>query len=262
MKFRTDPPQTPIVRRQSFGGWKKSAIGPGTKAGGPNYLHALVDWADAAVEDAGRAPRPPSAGLLHAAQDAGVSEDDLAWLRAAFSTDTAAWEEEFGIARDASQLGIERNLLRYLPVPVTVRIAADASLAQTIRALGAGLAAGATPLVSSPVALPQPLVSALDDAGVEIHFEDDAAWADRVRRMAAMDGAQASARIRIVAGASRLEQVAAVHDAAEGKPDIAVYGGAVVSAGRVEMLPYLREQAVSITAHRFGTPHHLSDGLL
>ncbi|WP_280529491.1 hypothetical protein [Paramicrobacterium chengjingii] len=35
--------------------------------------------------------------------------------------------------------------------------------------------------------------------------------------------------------------------------DLALYGG------RVEMLPHLREQAVSITAHRFGTPSTLSD---
>ena len=33
-------------------------------------------------------------------------------------------------------------------------------------------------------------------------------------------------------------------------------------AGRVEMLPFLHEQAVSITAHRFGTPNHLTDELV
>src|SRR5699024_11892791 len=27
-----------IVRRQSFGGWKQSSVGLGSKAGGPNYL--------------------------------------------------------------------------------------------------------------------------------------------------------------------------------------------------------------------------------
>ncbi len=32
-----------IVRRQPFGGWKKSAVGAGTKAGGPNYLIGLSD---------------------------------------------------------------------------------------------------------------------------------------------------------------------------------------------------------------------------
>ena len=30
-----------IVQRQPFGGWKKSVVGPGAKAGGPNYLLAL-----------------------------------------------------------------------------------------------------------------------------------------------------------------------------------------------------------------------------
>jgi RHH-type transcriptional regulator, proline utilization regulon repressor / proline dehydrogenase / delta 1-pyrroline-5-carboxylate dehydrogenase len=27
-----------IVRRQPFGGWKRSCFGPGAKAGGPNYV--------------------------------------------------------------------------------------------------------------------------------------------------------------------------------------------------------------------------------
>ena len=39
-----------------------------------------------------------------------------------------------------------------------------------------------------------------------------------------------------------------------GSPAVAVYGQPVVTAGRIEMLPYLREQAVSVSAHRFGTP--------
>ncbi|MGB4780164.1 hypothetical protein, partial [Microbacterium sp.] len=60
----------------------------------------------------------------------------------------------------------------------------------------------------------------------------------------------------------REAEVAAVYAATGGKPDVAVYGGEVVSAGRVELLPYLREQAVSITAHRFGTPNVQSDGLI
>ena len=35
---------------------------------------------------------------------------------------------------------------------------------------------------------------------------------------------------------------------------MALYDNPVVSAGRVELLPFLREQAVCITAHRFGNP--------
>ena len=33
-------------------------------------------------------------------------------------------------------------------------------------------------------------------------------------------------------------------------------------AGEVELLPFLHEQAVSVTAHRFGTPDHLTDAIL
>ncbi|MFZ2509996.1 MAG: 1-pyrroline-5-carboxylate dehydrogenase, partial [Gordonia sp. (in: high G+C Gram-positive bacteria)] len=152
--------------------------------------------------------------------------------------------------------------LRYLAVPVTIRIAADAQLSRALRAIAAGLAVGSRPTVSSPVALPTAVQAALAAAGVRVLFQDEAGWADYLSALAAKDGAAAGARIRIVAGASRAELVAAVYAATGGKPDIAVYGGDVVGAGRVEMLPHLHEQAVSITAHRFGTPNKLSDGLI
>ncbi|WP_336652241.1 MULTISPECIES: bifunctional proline dehydrogenase/L-glutamate gamma-semialdehyde dehydrogenase [unclassified Leucobacter] len=254
-----------IVRRQSFGGWKKSAIGAGTKAGGPNYLHGLGDWADAPVHGELRAPRQAAAALLRAFEQAVAGRAhaaaETAWLRAALAADATAWDDEFGIARDASQLGVERNVLRYLPVNVTVRLAADAPLYHSVRTIAAGIAAGAAPVVSTPVALPQPVIAALAGAGVELCFEDADAWRDRVRNLAAGDGPHTGARIRVVAGDSLEQEVAEVFRAAAGSPDIAVYGGEVVSAGRVEMLPHLREQAVSITAHRFGTPSRLVAGL-
>jgi RHH-type proline utilization regulon transcriptional repressor/proline dehydrogenase/delta 1-pyrroline-5-carboxylate dehydrogenase len=33
-----------IVQRQPFGGWKRSTVGPGAKAGGPNYVAGLGTW--------------------------------------------------------------------------------------------------------------------------------------------------------------------------------------------------------------------------
>lgn len=36
----------------------------------------------------------------------------------------------------------------------------------------------------------------------------------------------------------------------------------VTEAGRLEVLPFLRQQAVSTTAHRFGAPNHLTDALI
>jgi len=44
-----------IVRRQPFGGWKRSVVGPGAKAGGPDYVASLGCWpvADNASPEAG-----------------------------------------------------------------------------------------------------------------------------------------------------------------------------------------------------------------
>ena len=54
-----------IVRRQPFGGWKASSMGPGAKAGGPNYVLQLAHWRQ--VTPAGDAECSPrvAAALTH-----------------------------------------------------------------------------------------------------------------------------------------------------------------------------------------------------
>ncbi|MHA3685252.1 proline dehydrogenase family protein [Leucobacter sp. HY1908] len=286
-----------IVRRQPFGGWKKSAIGAGTKAGGPSYLMGLVDWADAdssaeaaastantvstastATDTGARLVQPLAAArpLLAAARSASLLDAaDIAWLERALASDATAWEGEFGVARDVSALGVERNVLRYLPVPVTVRVSADAPLARVVRELAAALAAGGKVTVSSEQTLPSWLTRALtaarrddgaggsvDNVDSDVVVEPAAAWRARCAKLAAATGPHAGARIRLVAGSSREAAAAEIFTATRGKPDVAVYSGETVTAGRVTLLPYLREQAVSITAHRFGTPNRLTEGLI
>ena len=55
-----------IVQRQPFGGWKRSSVGAGTKAGGPNYLIGLgrlaADGGRAVVDAAPAGPRLPHRG--------------------------------------------------------------------------------------------------------------------------------------------------------------------------------------------------------
>ena len=36
--------------------------------------------------------------------------------------------------------------------------------------------------------------------------------------------------------------------------EVALFTGEVVASGRVELLPFLREQAISATNHRYGNP--------
>jgi len=54
-------------------------------------------------------------------------------------------------------------------------------------------------------------------------------------------------RVRLLGG--RADALAVGFD---GAPEVAIYGDEVTESGRVEMLPFLKEQAVSLTAHRFG----------
>ena len=52
-----------------------------------------------------------------------------------------------------------------------------------------------------------------------------------------------------------------LRDALAGNARVAVYDGPVTTEGRIELLPFVREQAVSITAHRFGNPDKVLQAL-
>ncbi|WP_458116515.1 proline dehydrogenase family protein [Arthrobacter sp. D2-10] len=260
-----------IVRRQPFGGWKKSAVGAGTKAGGPNYLVGLGEWKDTPVRAVTEAPlSAPARKFLTAAADAVSTGDitpaDRAWLESALASDAVAWQTEFGAARDVSGLHAERNVFRYRPLPVTIRYEAATSghgVAELLRVASAGVTAwnGRPELnaltVSTAEALPEAAAHALRESGIVVVAENAEAWAARVKGYAGKTGPESGVRIRLI-GAS----VAETAEAADGKPDVALYANDVVAAGRVELLPFLREQAVSITAHRFGTPNNLTENLI
>ncbi|WP_413544137.1 bifunctional proline dehydrogenase/L-glutamate gamma-semialdehyde dehydrogenase [Citricoccus nitrophenolicus] len=281
-----------IVRRQPFGGWKRSTVGAGTKAGGPHYLHGLGTWTDApaATSATGILPghsddQEGAAGLVwaageadgftgmghHLANAADLDAGDRRWLADADRLDEAAWGETFGVARDISALMAERNVLRHLPVPVTVRWESG-PLVHLLRVLMAGRRAGAPLAVSVPERLPAGVGHLLaGDPDVVVHVEDTAAFHARAAQLTGLPPSAPGAgdpRIRLVqdwsasAADSSRDAVLALHAALDGSPDVAVYAGPVVSAGDVELLPFVHEQAISITAHRFGTPDHLTDHLL
>ncbi|WP_183511850.1 bifunctional proline dehydrogenase/L-glutamate gamma-semialdehyde dehydrogenase [Paeniglutamicibacter cryotolerans] len=249
-----------IVQRQPFGGWKKSAVGAGTKAGGPNYLVGMGSWKDAPITAATTALGRSDTSMLEAARSAGIGEPDVAWLERALASDAVVWNNEFNTAKDVSDLHAERNVFRYRALDVTVRFEAQTSghgLAEMARIVSAGLTAGSRIALSSAVEIPAALRAAITGAGVSVSIEDAAAWTHRAEALAAKTGPDSAARIRLIGGS-----LAGTAEATNGKPDVAIYAGDVVAAGRVEMLTFLHEQAISITAHRFGTPNHLSDSVI
>ncbi len=236
-----------IVRRQPFGGWKKSAVGAGAKAGGPNYLIGLSDWRSAPATQAA-AVSPSVRAILDAAQTFALEPEERDFLERSFGSDAHAWATEFGVARDVSALMAEKNVFRYLPVPVTVR-AENAGPAAVLRVVGAGVLAGSPVTVSTREPLDAAIVDMLATAGVVCRVEDSVAWRNTLRD-------KAPGRVRLLGGSR--EQFG--RDSC-GNVGIALYAGPVVEAGRIELLTFLHEQAVAATAHRFGSPTPLSENL-
>jgi RHH-type proline utilization regulon transcriptional repressor/proline dehydrogenase/delta 1-pyrroline-5-carboxylate dehydrogenase len=235
-----------IVRRQPFGGWKRSAVGTGTKAGGPSYLLGLSDWVSAPATSS--APlRPAARRLLDAARQSGLEGSER--LERAYRSDTAALQQEYAVVRDVSRVAAERNALRYLPVPVTVRHESG-PVVDLLRVIGAGHAASSPLSVSTAVPLEEPIRQALASLGVAPVVEDAAAWRARLAGLH-------DARVRLVGG-----DATAAYAVTDGRPDVAIHAHPVTESGRLEMLPFLREQAISITAHRFGNPSSLPDEVL
>ncbi|MEP6843410.1 MAG: bifunctional proline dehydrogenase/L-glutamate gamma-semialdehyde dehydrogenase, partial [Pseudolysinimonas sp.] len=254
-----------IVRRQPFGGWKRSAVGPGAKAGGPNTLFTLGSWQPMPAAESGElhldGVNSRVTAVIEASQPA-LDYLEFETVRRGVLADALAWEQEFSVARDVSDLGVERNVFRYRPTAVTVRLAEGGSLAELVRVLAAGVLARSPMRVSSAVPVPAgllPLIGAADLGGElllgiqSLTIESDAAFAARAH-------SALPARVRLVSGQ---ESTAAADLAAalDGSPDVAIWSGPVTSAGRIELLPFLREQAISITAHRFGNPDRGMIGL-
>ncbi len=244
-----------IVQRQPFGGWKKSAVGAGAKAGGPNYLFGLGSWMDAETRTGGADVTVDRVHALLAALPGfdSVKVDGRAWLTRAARFDEEAWNNEFGIARDVSNLGVERNVFRYrgFPEPVIVRFSDGAEPAELLRVLLAAFRAGNDPVVSASAWLENKIIRALSEIGVSVEIQTEHEWQDDLGRP---EKELSGHRIRLVGGSP-----ATITATTGGRPDLAIWSGPAVTAGRIEMLPFLREQSLSITAHRFGTPNHLTD---
>ncbi|MHA6669791.1 proline dehydrogenase family protein [Homoserinimonas sp. A447] len=252
--FVNRPTTGALVQRQPVGGWQASQAGPGAKAGGPNYLLALGEWEPIFAD-----PKPSvkitgvDDNVLAVVEAAQPSLEYLEFdrIRAGAVSDQRAWDAIYSQSTDPAGLGFERNVLRYVPVPVTIRLAEGEPLAQLIRLIAAATRAGAPVAVSSAVPLPAGLIALFgrefSPATVgSVVVESDVRWQAR-----ALQGDLATDRIRLIGSADAHHALAVELDA---YPDVAIYGGPVTTSGRLELLPFLREQVISMTAHRYGNP--------
>ena len=187
-----------IVQRQPFGGWKRSTVGPGAKAGGPNYVAQLGTW------------QPPTDGV-----------DDEQWLSQAVASDEAWWTEEFGRVHDPTGLTCESNQFRYRPVGRVVIVVTAGRDVAGRRLVAAAKRCGCDVAV----------VNERDDSADRIVGRVRQIRPDRIRTVG-----ECSPELR------RVADDLGIH----------VADSPVTSNGRIELLHYLREQAISRTMHRYG----------
>ncbi|PMD04897.1 aldehyde dehydrogenase [Brevibacterium paucivorans] len=243
-----------IVERQPFGGWKKSTVGLGSKAGGPNYLMMLGAWTD------------------------GVAATS-AWVDRALESDREAWDTQFGVAHDPNGFEAEANILRYRPCPVILRVSAGDAGAVGAGAgtPGASGAAGETAEVAGLEAQMRRCALAAARVGAPVEWSVDADVFSQVKDViekirAGVDEGLIAPEVDVSDAdtfASRLDSVSdpmgvrvrmigevpqELVEVAARHINVTLITEPVTVSGRVEQRYYVREQAVSMTMHRFGNP--------
>jgi len=190
-----------IVLRQPFGGMRKSAIGAGIKAGGPNYVTQFMNIADSSL--------PPKKGelkdhRLHRVVQEWESKvlwgslpkhaQDLKKAARATLSYLYSYESEFGIEKDYFHLRGQDNIVRYLPVgDVLVRLHAEDTLFEALARCTAVLASRCALRLSIPEGLDNDVVKFLKGRecryllkGSELVVESDSAVAARIGTVSAI----------------------------------------------------------------------------
>ena len=220
-----------IVQRQPFGGWKRSCFGPGAKAGGTNYVAQFGCWNN---ERLPQKIAPSNLPILEKLKSALPGESEA--LDAIAGSD-AYWEkQEFGIDHDPSGLKCEANIFRYKRFKSSmIRISAEQSDLDAARLI----------LAAFTVGIPSEFSCETDrkwmrGLGLNLKIESE----EELLKRFPTD--TKTAIIMRAPGASP-----ALRDAANiaGKR---LADGPVVWNARLEMPPWLREQSISETLHRYG----------
>lgn len=211
-----------IVRRQPFGGMKRSAFGAGIKAGGPNYVSCFVEFADAGKVDRNKA------------------EDYLLYAHNSY---VRAWEEEFSVERDVSHIIGEMNTFRYLPVD-----------SMGVRLLDTDTLTDALLIIKALKVTNVPATISLTSSNLYIReIEKDLDGQDKIRLIIQTEDEfiRDMDKYRRIRTCTSEFSDAVYNKAAE----LGLYMATAkpLAEGRVELLHYLKEQSISYEYHRYGS---------
>jgi RHH-type proline utilization regulon transcriptional repressor/proline dehydrogenase/delta 1-pyrroline-5-carboxylate dehydrogenase len=252
---------TTLADRVPIGGWNRSILGPSRAAGGQDSAISLGSWEPVA-------PRPgstvtldgvgPDVARFIAAAQPGMNFSEFDWVRTSARSDEAAWLRVYAARhvaigaeppehplREFAELAVQR----YRALAVTIRLSEGARLVELVRVLAAATRTGAPVAVSSAVPLHPGLIALFGafDSPVQVAqvlVESDARWRARVQA-----GEILTTRIRLIGG-DPVVLARVLH----GQSGITVLSGPVTTSGRVELLPFLREQSICVGRFRPGLP--------
>ena len=202
-----------IVNRQPFGGMKRSAFGPGLKAGGPNYCQQFTVITD----------KP------------GTHTD----YRKSYAE---AWEQEFRHPRDWNQCSGEQNVFRYLPLQggMALRLFPSDSDEQALMVALAAKTCG-TPLTVSydTVDDKTKLAVELAQLGAKVKKESLNSFVESMPQYERIRTCSADIPMELYVRAA--------------EKDLFIATDAPVRNGRVELIHYLKEQSITFEYHRYGS---------
>ncbi|MDR1563036.1 MAG: bifunctional proline dehydrogenase/L-glutamate gamma-semialdehyde dehydrogenase [Dysgonamonadaceae bacterium] len=223
-----------IVRRQPFGGMKRSSFGGGIKAGGPNYVACFTHFTEKTLTDT-----PQTTPLSNLADNA----EGANRINFAVTNYKKAWDEVFSVEEDVSHIYGEKNTFRYLPLKrMGLRVADGDSIADTVLVMLASHTAK-TPLTVS-ISEANPNLAAIREAashitGSAVIVEDEGAFVSSMGSYERIRTCTESLSDAIYEKAAQLGLYIA-----DARPLV---------EGRLELLHYLKEQSFSFEYHRYGS---------
>jgi len=239
-----------IVERQPFGGFKRSSLGWGLKAGGRNYLLQFGKF----VERSSTTKTFPTlveesiTDYLKSISAIIRTPEEMTWLYSSASSD-AFWNMSI-YSRDKYEHGLEKgemaneaNYHRYLPLPnVIVRVSRTASMSEVARLV---------------------MAAKLSGTAIELSFAKYFVTANNLNRqqLESLAGGFRQSLIEeddfkpeVIHGTKLIligPREARISELQE-NPDLFVFGNEITRSGRITLLWLMREQSISITQHRFG----------
>lgn len=228
-----------IVRRQPFGGWKNSCYGPGAKAGGPNYVSIFGTWSQEELPVQLAKPSSAVSSLLGRLN--GIFPEDTELFEAAAGSFAKWWNEEYSVEHDPTGLHGETNHFRYVPLTRVLLRADKMSDAEIAIAVLAAKTAGVPMDIS--LAESKAWVAKVADGEVTVESEDQ--LIKRIPSSVKKDGSINYSSLRAPGASTELFRAA--NDSA-----LQLIRWDVLANGRVELMHFFREQAISECTHRYG----------